>query len=523
MKERVTTTITRYQKTFTGFTAGQKVVAIVGTGALLLAAFMVFKWATAPNYAPLFSNLSAKDASAIVDQLDSEGVQYEISGNGGTIMVPQDQVYATRIQLSGDGLPSSSDSGYSLLDNQSLSTSEFQEQTHFKRAMEGELSSTVEALDDVNTAIVHLALPAKQVFSDQQDPPTASVLVDTPAGTTLSPEEVQAVVHLVASSIDGMSPDDVTVADSAGNVLTPDSSESGIAGSRSEQIDDYQSTMQSRIQAQLDKVVGPGNSSVTVTADLDFDKATTRTTKYSYNEKNPPLSESQTEEKYTGPNGAGVGGVLGPDGQMDTTTTTSGGQSKYSKKTDTSDNAIDSIIEDREAAPGSVKSLHIGVALDSQSTQVPPDVIQQLISDSVGIQPKRGDTVMVSSMPFDRTAQTTAAKELAAADAAAKKAESFTMYRNIGIGVVLALILLVMWLKGRKKAKAREAATTYVVEQLREEAASRTSVIEPNPAMLALEQQQANHDEMRDELAALVERQPEDVANLLRGWLVDRS
>ena len=158
MKDKVTTTLTRYQKSFTGFTSGQKVVAIVGTGALLLAAFMVFRWATAPNYAPLYSNLSSKDAAAVVDSLDAQGVQYTLAGNGGTIMVPQDQVYSTRIQLSGDGLPSQSDSGYSLLDNQSLSTSEFQEQTDFKRAMEGELSLTVEALDDVDTAVVHLSL-----------------------------------------------------------------------------------------------------------------------------------------------------------------------------------------------------------------------------------------------------------------------------------------------------------------------------------------------------------------------------
>ena len=522
MKDKVTTTLTRYQKSFTGFTSGQKVVAIVGTGALLLAAFLVFRWATAPNYAPLYSNLSSKDAAAVVDSLDAQGVQYTLAGNGGTIMVPQDQVYSTRIQLSGDGLPSQSDSGYSLLDNQSLSTSEFQEQTDFKRAMEGELSLTVEALDDVDTAVVHLALPAKQVFSDQQDPPTASVLVDTPAGSTLSAEEVQAIVHLVASSIDGMNPDDVTVADAEGNVLTPDDTEAGMASTRTQQIDDFQGNMQGRIQTMLDQLIGPGNSTVTVTADLNFDKSVTRSTSYSDNPKSPALSESRSSEKYPGPNAGSVGGVVGPDGQMDPTTT-GGGQSKYTKDTETSDNAIDTVVEDREAAPGSVNSLHIGVVLDSEITQIPPGQIQDLITNAVGIQPQRGDTVLVSAAPFDRTAQATAKKELEVAAAADKKAQTFDMYKNVGIGVVVALILLILWLRGRKKAKARAAATTYVVEQLREEAASRTAVTAPNPAMLALEQQSAAQDGIRDELAALVERQPEDVANLLRGWLVDHQ
>lgn len=521
MKERVTTTITRYQRTFTDFTAGQKVVSIVGTGALLLAAFLVFKWVTTPDYAPLFSNLSSKDASAIVQELDAQGVKYQLAAGGDTIMVPQDQVYSTRIQLSGDGLPASSDSGYSLLDNQSLSTSEFQEQTNFKRAMEGELSKTIEALDDVDTAVVHLALPAKQVFSDQQDPATASVLVATPAGTTLSAEEVQAIVHLVASSIDGMSPEDVTVADSTGKVLTPDATEAGMAGTRTQAVADFQNSMQSRIQATLDSVIGPGNSTVTVTADLNFDKAVTRTTTYSKDPKSLALSQSEQTEKYRGPAGTGVGGVLGPDGQMDPTTTT-GGASKYDKTTKTSDYAIDTTVEEREVAPGGVNSLHVGIVLDSQATQVPPNQIRALISNAVGIQPNRGDTVMVSAVPFDRTAVETAKKELDAAAAADKKAQTLTLYRNIGIGVVAALILLVMWLRGRKKAKARQAATTLVVEQLREDAAAR-ALHEPNAALLALEQQANDADEMREELASLVERQPEDVANLLRGWLVDRT
>lgn len=521
MKERVTTTITRYQRTFTDFTAGQKVVSIVGTGALLLAAFLVFKWVTTPDYAPLFSNLSSKDASAIVQELDAQGVKYQLAAGGDTIMVPQDQVYSTRIQLSGDGLPASSDSGYSLLDNQSLSTSEFQEQTNFKRAMEGELSKTIEALDDVDTAVVHLALPAKQVFSDQQDPATASVLVATPAGTTLSAEEVQAIVHLVASSIDGMSPEDVTVADSTGKVLTPDATEAGMAGTRTQAVADFQNSMQSRIQATLDSVIGPGNSTVTVTADLNFDKAVTRTTTYSKDPKSLALSQSEQTEKYRGPAGTGVGGVLGPDGQMDPTTTT-GGASKYDKTTKTSDNAIDTTVEEREVAPGGVNSLHVGIVLDSQATQVPPNQIRALISNAVGIQPNRGDTVMVSAVPFDRTAVETAKKELDAAAAADNKAQTLTLYRNIGIGVVAALILLIMWLRGRKKAKARQAATTLVVEQLREDAAAR-ALHEPNAALLALEQQANDADEMREELASLVERQPEDVANLLRGWLVDRT
>ncbi|MDO9494272.1 MAG: flagellar basal-body MS-ring/collar protein FliF, partial [Nocardioides sp.] len=197
MKQHLGRALTRYQRTFSTFTTGQKAMAVLGTAALLLAGFLVFRWASTPSMAPLYSNLSSSDASAVIDQLETSGVPYEIGDGGGTVMVPRDLVYSTRIDLSGEGLPTSGDDGYSLLDSQGLSTSQFQEQTDFKRAMEGELSRTIEAIDDVETAVVHLALPPQQVFADEQDPATASVLVATRPGTTLGADQVQAVVHLV--------------------------------------------------------------------------------------------------------------------------------------------------------------------------------------------------------------------------------------------------------------------------------------------------------------------------------------
>ena len=232
MKDTISRAMARHQRTFMAFTTGQKVVAVVGTVALLLAGFMIFKWASTPSYAPLYSNLSSTDASAVIDKLDSQGVPYKLTNGGNTVMVPKDKVYATRISLSGEGLPSSSDSGYSILDKQSLSTSQFQEQTNFKRAMEAELSKTVEALNGVQTAVVHLALPEKQVFSDSQEPATASVLVSTRPGADLSAEEVQAITNLVASSVDGLDPDKVTVADAAGHVLSSADGAGGIASGR---------------------------------------------------------------------------------------------------------------------------------------------------------------------------------------------------------------------------------------------------------------------------------------------------
>jgi flagellar M-ring protein FliF len=531
MKDNLTRTLSRYRQIFSDFTTGQKAVALVGTAALLLGGFLVFRWASAPTYAPLYSSLSGEDASAVVDELDKEGVKYQLSNGGTTVMVPQSDVYSARIALSGKGLPASDDGGYSLLDNQSLSTSEFQEQTSFKRAMEGELSKTIEAINGVDTAVVHLAIPEKQVFTDAQTPATASVLVKTRVGTTLSDDQVQAIVHLVASSIDGLDPKNVTVADSTGKVLTlQDDTAAGAASTRLQQVNEFQNQMQSNVQAVLDKVVGPGHSTVNLTADLDFDQTTTKTKKYSYNPKVVPLSQSEQTEKYNGPGSSAssaAGGVVGPDGQMDTTSTAGGsGTSTYENGKKTQDNAVDTTEEVRIAAPGGVKSLHVGVVLDAAAIgTVQPQDIRNVIAAATGINTGRGDTIDVSSMPFDHSAEQANAKELAQAEAAQKSAQRMKLYRNGGLAAVVALMVLLAWLRARRRTKAREQATSYVVEQLRAEAAARAEAQELAAAQLLGELEPPAGpnpaDEIREELNALVERQPDDVAALLRGWLVE--
>lgn len=530
MRTNVNRVLTRLQTSFGDFTSGQKVVAVIGTAALLLAGFALFRWASAPSYAPLYGDLASKDAAGVIEQLDSRGVPYKLEGGGGTIMVPRDEVYGLRIAMSAEGLPTSSAGGYSLLDDQGLSTSQFQEQTDYKRAMEGELANTIEAIDGVEQAVVHLALPPRQIFADEQDPATASVLVQTRTGQTLAAEQVQAVVNLVASSIDGLDPGKVTVADSTGKVLSAaDGSEASMASSHTQQVDDFQSQMGARLQQMLDRVLGPGHSQVQVTADLSFDKSVTETTRYFANPGVPPLSSNEISEKYVGAGaGGGASGVLGPDGQMEPGASAGSGNSRYDKKSKTSDNPVSVSHERREAAPGSVNSIHIGVVMDELGpVQANPDDVRALVEAAVGVDAERGDTVEVAAMPFDRTVEEAAAKELEVAAKADAKEEQMGLYRNIGLGVLALLIAFVAWLRGKKKAKQRAEATTYVVEQLRRDAVERQAsqaALEPSPALAALEAAETDVTaELRDEIAALVERQPEDVAALLRGWLVERA
>jgi len=528
MKQRLVHTLDRYRRAFVQFSAGQKAVVVVGTLALLVGGVLVLRWALSPDYAPLYSGLDPKDAAAVVEKLDTEGVPYELTGGGGTIMVPRDRVYDTRLAMSGEGLPSASSEGYSLLDDQGLSTSEFQEKTSYKRAMEGELSATIEAMDDVDTAVVHLAIPDKEVFAEEQDPTTASVMVDTAPGETLDGEQVQAIVHLVASSVDGLDPDRVTLTDSTGKVLSaPDGSATSVSNARTQQTQEVQGQLHDRLQSMLDRVLGAGNSTVEVTAELDFDKAVTERTTYGVAEGVPPVRSSSSSETYTGPGGGDqLGGVVGPDGQMDPLATGNGGDSAYEKKEVTKDNSVNSEVERRETSPGAIKNVHVGVVLDAAAARaIDPKSIADLVTATVGIDRKRGDTVNVSTLPFDRTAEEATAAELAAAEEERAAAARWQRIKYGALGGLVLLGLLIAWLAARRRARARTEATQYVVEQLRaEQELKQQEALEPSPATLALEQSELDESEaLREELVALVERQPDDVAALLRGWLVDRT
>src|SRR3954464_12336551 len=216
MKSALAGTLERARSTFATISLGQKVVIGLLLAGLLLGGFYFYSWITTPTQAPLFSNLASTDASAIVEELNAEGVAYELADGGTTIMFAKGSVYDLRLAMSGKGLPSGSDTGYALLDEQGITTSEFQQQVTYQRAIEGELEKTLEALKGVNAAVVHIAMPKDQVFVADQAKPTASVLLDLAAGTSLTGEQITAVTNLVSSSIEGMDPSDVTVADSTG-------------------------------------------------------------------------------------------------------------------------------------------------------------------------------------------------------------------------------------------------------------------------------------------------------------------
>lgn len=532
MPDALNSLLRRGRGTMAGFTPGQRAVTVLGIVAILAGGFLFSRWAAKPTYTPLFSNLAANDASAIVEQLGSDGTPYQLSDGGQTILVPQDKVYAERLAMSSKGLPAGSQDGYALLDKQGLTTSDFREQIDYQRALQGELAKTIGSIDGVQAAVVHLALPQKDVFADENGAASASVLVSTRPGVTLTSGQVQAVVNLVSSSVPDLALDKVSVADATGKVLTGSNGSGTDGDTRNQQTQGFEDRISQSVQDMLDRVVGPGHSVVRVSADLDFDKRDTKTETYVSDPSVAPLADSRTTEKYTG-GGSSASGVLGPD-NIAVPGGSAGGNGKYSKTTQSTNNAVGKVVENRIGAPGTINRLTVAVVLDTKTAgTINTNQVQTLVQNAVGFDPKRGDAVAVQRLPFDTSAAKSAKQELAAATAADKKAGMMSMARTGGLGLLVLAVLVLAFLSSRKgKRTELDDSEILALEAERRRLALDTSsvpAIESTPrAGLEITAPKPSDGEserrlvVREEIAELVERQPDEVAQLLRGWLADR-
>ena len=532
MKSALAGTMERARSTFSTISLGQKVVIGLLLVGLLLGGFFFFRWITAPTQAPLFSNLASADASAIVDELNAAGVAYELTDGGQTIMVAKDQVYDLRLTMSGQGLPAGQDTGYALLDEQGITTSEFQQQTTYQRALEGELAKTLESLEGVRSAVVHVALPEDEVFVTDKAEPTASVLLDLTPGTALSGEQIQAVTNLVSSSIQGMEPDQVTVADSSGQVLsTAGEGMTAAAGDARSQVETEQETrLAAKAQAMLDRVLGPGRSVVSVRAEVDLAERQTTSETYTYEQGTPPISESTVTEDYTGGGGVPVGGVLGPENMPDAAANAGAGDSTYNKESTTANNAVGKTVEVEKSAPGDIKRMTVSVVMDEAvAANLNQQQMRDLMTTGVGLDEARGDDITVATLPFDTTAADNAAADMEAAREAEESAAMWSMIRSGGIAAGIALVVLIVWLRSRRNREVEEdyepleLSDDMLMELERLRVQSTREAAAPSIDTRQMELEAAERQKVRGEISTMVSEKPDEVAAMLRGWLSENK
>ncbi len=516
------------------FTTGQKTLAVIGAALLVVGIVALSAWLSKPSMTPLFSGLKSADASAVVDQLKKDNVPYELSDGGATVLVPQEKVYDERLKAASAGLPTAAATGYSLLDKMGVTSSEFQQSVTYKRALEGELASTINAMDGVKNAAVRLAIPEKTVFVSKTPDTTASVFIETTAGTTLSSDKVQAIVHLTSAAIENLKPDNVSVVDSQGNVLSTVGG--GATGSTSKQASDYQNRTSDAVKAVLDRVVGPGNSTVAVAADVTGESAQQKSETFSNTPGALPLSESSKTEKYTG-TGGGAAGVLGPDNIAVPGGTS--GNGNYDSTTGTKNNAVNKVTEDRVIPAGAVKRQTISVAVSQAAASgLNLASLKNLVTSAAGVDATRGDVVTVEVVPFSTSASDAAAKALgeAQANADAERQSAFlgTLITagSILLGLLILALIVIIILRRRQKREPVDLG-------------ERLDLLPPTPAVTAIDPAPATSaiplmalplqplpspplevleaERRMQEIDHMVAANPEKAADYLRGLMDDRQ
>ena len=274
-----------------------RIAAMVIVAALMLGffAFLIMRSQT-PNMAPLYSGLSLEDSSAIVSELQTLNIPYELRGEGDTILIPRDQITTVRMSLAGDGLPTRGQVGYEIFDQQStLGATSFVQNINNVRALEGELARTIGSLTRITAARVHLVLPERELFRRERKDPSASIVLTTRGD--LSAGEIRAIQHLVASAIEGLSPSRVSIVDDQGNLLatgTGEEVDGVLTGQNDERTLGFENRLRTRVEDMLANVVGAGRARVEVAAELDFNRSTT--TQESFDPESQVVRSTQTRE-----------------------------------------------------------------------------------------------------------------------------------------------------------------------------------------------------------------------------------
>ncbi len=394
-------------KTFFGrISTLQRIIIGVVVTLVLVGMILLITNSKSVEYGVLYNNLEPQDASKIVESLKTKQIDYELADNGGTVLVDKTKLYDTRLSLAGEGLPAESSVGYELFDKTNLGMSEFVQQLNYRRALEGELSRTISTLDEVKKVRVHVVIPEKTLFKKDEKQPTASITLHLKSGRSISKISIEGIQNLVASSVEGLTLDKVTILDGRGKVLSEAPMDNNSVVGLTSTQHDIQSKVEQhyadKVQSLLDGVLGSDNAKVRVNAEIDFTQTEKTVTDFDperqviRSEQNiQEVSESQDSLSYPVVN-----------------------QSKNSSNLIQNYEITKSIAHIVEST-GNVKRLTVSALINGttkildneglktlQYTPRTKEELEQLtlaVKNSVGYDPSRNDQISVLNVPFDNS------------------------------------------------------------------------------------------------------------------------
>ncbi len=497
------------------------------SGITLIVFFILFLSlrGSGPEYGILFSGLDPKDASKIIEELKKNGVPYKLAQEGKTILVPKDRVYDLRLMMSSQGLPSMGVVGFEIFDKSNLSRTEFTQKIEFRRALEGELTRTITRLNEVERARIHIVIPEKTLFIEEEKPATASVLLQLKPGAHLTPSQIKGIVHLISSAVEGLDPSNVTIVDTNGNILTDLlEDETNInAPARSvknmELEREFEQKLERRVRAMLENVLGPGNVVVRIKAQLNFDKKKVEKEIYQpVNEDKGIIRSSQEiekKEKVTGAKTAGAPGTSSniveyPSGVV------TGGNVEKSEKNIITNYEVSKVQESIEEAPGSIERLSVSVIVGKKLKQEELDAIKRAVAAACGIIPSRGDQIAVEEVPFDKTY---IEKEKEAMEKEARREFTLALVKLISIVIIfLALLGVVVYIL--RSIQKRKAALELMLGEETPEGVPGEGV-EPELAERPKSPEEMRRELIYNEIENLAKENPEEIVRIIRNWLVE--
>lgn len=391
-------------------------LTLVTAGLIVFASY----WAGKPEYALLYSNLGQQDAASIVQKLDELKIEHKVEGNA--VYVPSKAVYDARLQLASNGLPQGSGVGYEIFGKSNFAMTDYMQQLNYKRALEGELSRTISSLNGIRGCRVHLAIPKKGLFDEEQTKPTASVVLDMASSAGLSKAQVGGIVHLVSSSVEGLSPTSVSVIDSRGNLLYgsgDDGAGTGLSSSQFEAKKNVENYLEKKAESMLSTILGQGKVVVRVNAELNFEQV--EKTQETYDpEGQVARQETRSEEKEK--ENSPAAGETKAEGAAAASST--GKNSEKSQEKVTTSYEISKTIARIVSPVGSIKRLNVAVVVEGTYKESAQDakgtgkkaqtkkeyvarsadekaMYKKLVMNAVGFNQARGDEIEVSDASFD--------------------------------------------------------------------------------------------------------------------------
>ncbi len=513
-------------KLWNGLEIGQKLgIIILGAVTLIAVSFFVMK-SMEPNWTVLYSDLSTQDAAAVSESLKKSGYPYKLSADKKSVLVPQEMQDDLRIFVAENDLIQDSSPGFELLDDMQLGSTDFKNKLTKQRIYQGELTRSIERMSGIRKARVQIADPERSVFSERDEAPTASVMLILEPGYKLKTSQVKAIKNLVAYAIPRLTPDRVFLTDQSGNNLSDEMEKN------SNDIESYKTNYENqtakKIQSVLDKIVGPDNSSVQVSADIDFNS--TRSTIESYlpvgDSQQGVMTSSQTEtENYENPNPNGPGvttGTNNPPPQPNAT-----GQPKnlnYQKQKTAATYSVSKEVKQIIYAPGSVKRMTIAVAVNKILTNEEKDELQKLVVSASGADLNRGDIINITSLEFSAKDETAAAATEETKAIQKERTQEIVVNKLVPMFVILVLGLVALFVFRSLFGKTTDTSDNWD-EQYQEQQQTITDNLIDKFEVESLPQIEAKLnpelDKLKTDLTDTIMADPSEAAKILISYIKD--